>query len=248
MESTRDAAICAKRATGMPLRAIGKEHGLTGERIRQIVIEQAGPSWDELCQRRILEAQRAQERLRAHCLAYLQENPGASVASLSKAVGAQQVDVRRALGADAARLTVNARPSPSTSNERLLNGLRRAAAAAGEPLSGKRYSDLERELGLVTRSRLIQRFGSWSEACRLAGVEPCPQHRVNYIRHWTRAEMEQWVIRYLMEPGSRGSYDGFTDFLRRQAGAPSSQTVRNELGRWNEIKAKALQDLLGSDR
>ena len=122
----------------------------------------------------------------------------------------------------------------------LLELARVAALPGGSPLGGP-FFDAHRAEGVPGASRLIQRFGSWRQACEAAGVAPIEASRSNYGTRWTDDLLLGWVREYLADPDSTASYQQFQGWLkeRKSAGAPSGQTVRNRLGTWKDILERA---------
>lgn len=116
-----------------------------------------------------------------------------------------------------------------------------------EYLSHALYRKLHRA-GLVTGpnpSRLIQRYKTWNNVCRMAGVPhgEAPENRV-YTSKWDDVELLDWVARGIAEFGDDCTYKEFEAWLASQSadGAPSAMTIRNRfypLG-WNAIKKQVI--------
>ena len=131
----------------------------------------------------------------------------------------------------------------------LLDGLRQAAADRGEPLTVKAYDDFRADhAGLASGIWVIRRFGTWGEACRLAGVQTNTTRSTS--RRWNADDLVGWVADYLTSSGPAGSYNGYVAWAREVEGAPSGPTLRNTFG-WAEVRqlAKAVLDdrALGSE-
>lgn len=122
----------------------------------------------------------------------------------------------------------------------LLEGIRHAARAQGEPLTVKAY-DAHREVAteLASGALVVRRFGTWKQACDLAGVST-NSTRSN-SRRWSSEELIGWVAAYLASPGSPGSLNGYTAWARENDGAPSGPTLRNSFPRWAEVRELASQ-------
>lgn len=136
--------------------------------------------------------------------------------------------------------------APTYSDADVLAGLREAAVVHGEPLAADRYDSYSGAHHLASSARVIQRFGTWNDACRAAGLE-VNRGRASYARRWTEAEMAGHVADYLAAEGSRGSYAGYAEYAQGIAGAPSAQTVRNAFGGWASAKA-AAQEVIRAGR
>lgn len=125
--------------------------------------------------------------------------------------------------------------SPAARDD-VLDGLRRIAALpGGSPLTGAFY-DKHRTGDDLSATRVIQRFGSWADACTAAGVKAnAPSGRSGSAK-WSEDDLLAWVRRYLdAEPA--GTYAGLAAWLKEHKadGAPSAQTLRNKLGTWREM-------------
>lgn len=108
-----------------------------------------------------------------------------------------------------------------------------AALPGGSPLSVSFY-DRHRGDDALTSARIIQRRGSWREACAAAGVESNKPSRASYRHRWSEKDLLDWVRRYLAE-AEKPSYADFSGWLRDQQDAPSANTVRNTFGGWSAV-------------
>lgn len=117
--------------------------------------------------------------------------------------------------------------------EMLAAEMRRVAGLpGGSPLSVSFY-DRHRGNDALTSARIIQRLGSWREACAAAGVESNKASR-SYRHRWSEGDLLDWGRRYLAE-AERPSYADFSGWLRDQQDAPSANTVRNTFGGWSAV-------------
>lgn len=123
------------------------------------------------------------------------------------------------------------------SDDDVLQALRAAAAAQGEPLSVDRYDAHQARAGGPTSARIIQRHGTWNAACAAAALR-VNASRAGSRRRWTPNAVAAHVAAYLREEGS-GSYAGYADWAKRTEGAPSAQTVRNTFSGWAAAKDAA---------
>lgn len=117
--------------------------------------------------------------------------------------------------------------------------LRRAAAELGEPLSVARYDAAADVHGGPSGARVVQRAGSWNAACAAAGLA-VREGRARGSGGFDRGTVLAAVARYLADPTATGSYVDYQAWARRTPGAPSGQTLRNQVGPWSQAKAAAL--------
>lgn len=130
----------------------------------------------------------------------------------------------------------------AVSDEDVIAEIQRVAALPnGSPLTGPFY-DSRRSPESIGAARIIQRFGSWTKACHIAGVEVEERTRV-YRKVWGEEEVLEWARRYLRESEARPTFMDFQFWLRRlkDEGAPSAATVRNRLGTWSNIVERAQE-------
>ena len=93
--------------------------------------------------------------------------------------------------------------------------------------------------------RILQRFGSWVQACEFAGVQAGEPRRGGYTELWPVPVCMQFVKRFIREQtenGGRKTFREFSLWLRENNG-PSEATVRNKLGGWTEMKHEAERAL-----
>ena len=245
----RNERVVARRAAGATLGEIGTEFGLTRERVRQIVRRAGGPT------RRDVSA--VNERARLERLDVLGDQVGRLLAELGpvtaqivrERLGCTSEDLRAAIrDSDRRLLIAKSRSTAGRSDEEVGVGLRRVSALRakrdGEQglvrISGEYWNahrDPARELSAV---RLVQRFGSWSEACRRAGL-PVGKHdgRPGPPQRFDDQACLAVAKEFLVDPTAGVSYAAFAAWMRARPDAPSAQTVRSRLGSWNQIRRLA---------
>lgn len=124
-----------------------------------------------------------------------------------------------------------------------------AASLMAKPLSHQAYTELIKS-GRVkgpSVARIVQLFGSWTDACNLVGVESGQPLRNNYSRTWTNEQLIAFVERFLREPAYRGASHQFDEWRKTVNGTekvPSLGTVRNMVGgTWNDIRTTTLRHM-----
>jgi hypothetical protein len=227
---------------GETLQAIGREFGLTRERVRQVLAERYDiTGGDMLALRRSIRAERLAHD-GATVRAWVRTNPGRTLEEAAQATGVPVTRIRKALSRHEVHTSfAPVRPShqPRFADEDILEAIRAAALVHGDPLSHNRYDHYAAEHGTPTSCRITQRYGSWSAACAAAGVEAFTPRRV-YTRRWTPGQMVDAVVAYLASSGSTGTFAGYDAWSRSRPDLPSSGTVRNQFGSWTAVKAAAM--------
>lgn len=240
---SRDESIVDRAEKGESLSVIAREIGVSRERVRQIVAKASPMSEDALSEARTaFRAAQRQARTNvslAQVQRFANANPEATISMLAEMSGEPKALVVSALDWTEQQRRADVQAYPTTPQEDVLAEIRRVAALdGGQPLTGSFY-DTHREGGL-SRARLLQRFGTWAEACTEAEVMPGARNsgRV-YTRQWSESDMLDWVLAYLRE-SQAPTYARFEQWLRSQSEAPSAQTIRNTLGSWVEMKRSAI--------
>lgn len=126
----------------------------------------------------------------------------------------------------------------SFSDDDIRRALREAAAACGEPLSHTRYDSVAASVAGPSSARVIQRFGSWREACGAAGVASSRPVR-EYDKRWDAARVAAAVAEYLTSGEGPPTYAGYAAWAQGSTERPSGATVRNVLGTWSAAKRAA---------
>jgi DNA-binding transcriptional ArsR family regulator len=252
----RTAWVVQKRNDGASLRQIADEVGLTYQRISQLLrgVGLTGPSEAHTRLRdqgRLEEALQA-ERLRELIRDVAKSMPGLGVDEVARELGVSQSVVRRHLTRMGSKLVCDTSRSGQKaiwSNEQLLDALR-IASTKSTPLTVTAYDTLvtQKQVEGPTGQVFYTRFGSWLEACEAAGVESGERLRDSYLRGWLNADLEALVVEFLFSIERDGSFGDFGSWLQERPDSPSAATVRNRLGTWNEMKRKAIEQIVASGR
>lgn len=130
------------------------------------------------------------------------------------------------------------------SDEQCLQALREAQTFSF-PLSTKVYANLIRngEVAGPSVPLINARFGSWSRACQLAGVEAGEAVRDNYDSQFTDRDLLLYVRRFLHEQED-GNWTLAQYVKWREVScehAPSMALVRNRLGNWTKVRIEAIE-------
>lgn len=241
---SRDEQIIAGRLQGSSLRELAEHFGVSSQRVSQILRKTGGPTRSDVRDARSARASASARRLARLVGLDLEEHPGSSATDVALRLGVDVNVVRANVPQASRRLLVNEAhgTTPTWSRQESLDAVSLASTFEW-PLSSPTYDSLVRqgEVHGPSSVRLGQVFGSWRAVCIEAGVEPVTPPREDYQSRWTDGELLDWVADYLRSPGSRGTHSGY-DHWRAEtlADAPSAQTVRNRLGKWGDVKRRAL--------
>jgi predicted transcriptional regulator len=249
---------------GLTLDEIGKQYGLTRERIRQILNKASksvesdpslgGRGFSEIFASRTHSAKSEERRLQqenkesidSRVRTYLNSNPGATYLEIFQELGISVKDLRASLQPQTTKFiwteaSENMKQS-LFSDEAILEALK-LAEAFESPISAPKYRELV-ERGLVNGpgpQTVALRFGSWKRACELAEVTYNESVRTSYDKQWTESEMLESVIEFLLNKSyGKGiqSYDEWRFETMRDA--PSGAHVRKYFDTWIDTKNRAL--------
>ncbi|MBS4753207.1 hypothetical protein KG112_10375 [Nocardioides sp. zg-ZUI104] len=237
-----------QRWQGWTLDTIGKNFGLSRERIRQILAKHGGPTAEQVRDRRAEIASAAERNCEAAVAAdicgALDGRGPMTVAEMVAATGRDAEDVSRFWPRELSHLLLRAAGTYENrwSDEEVLDAIRDAALYEF-PLTTNAYAELlsQGQIKGPSMPRIWQRFGSWTAACEAAGVVAGQPMRTNYQSRWTDDDLLQIVRRYLLDPNAPNSAHRFDEWKRAAAPeGPSFQTLRNRFGSWTEVKRRAL--------
>jgi len=249
--SLREVQIIQYRKEGLTLDEIGKLMGVSRERIRQILkslgidldLEQIKAERENAVISRHFEENRkihdsirqnwAESKLKN--IKSLASEYGISEARLAKCLSRIQYVYLKANQ----EYTISKVWTDSQCIASLVN-----AATFSYPLTVLRYRQLLEE-GTIegpTIAIFIQRFGSWINACSLAGVEYGEAQR-EYDRTWSDNELLKFVRRFMHErEDGRWSIEMYENWRRLpEVDGPSVGLLRLYLGSWSEIRVLALE-------
>lgn len=244
-----------RRWRGETLDEIGAVHGVTRERVRQLLKKYGGPSVQQVRDLRAAEALAAQhdheKAVAAAVRGVLEARGPMTVSEVIEATGAEANDISRFWPHELAHLRLHATGNHEIqwSDSAILDAIREAALYEF-PLTANAYSDLvaQGQVEGPSMARIGQRFRSWTAACEAAGVVTGQTMRPHYESRWSDKDLLQIARRYLLDPDSPNSANRFDEWKRAFApDGPSFQTLRNRFGSWTEVKRRALArgDVLG---
>jgi hypothetical protein len=216
----RDAIIVHEVvAKGRTLQSVADDHGLTRERVRQIV-KAGSPDF------RNREVRKAR----------------------TKARNAQRRREQLAAG-DRYRTTAELpRSSKATkwTKEQMLAEMCRLTEQQGRDLGITEWRRIAKAHGAPSAALYIQRFGSWNRAKELAGLQPIESNRPSYVREFSDTDILRAVALFLRTANrdSVAQRFGSSHYEQWRASTgmpyPSAALARVRLGRWHEIKAAAI--------
>jgi hypothetical protein len=245
----RVVAMIELRRSGQTLDEVGKQFGITRERVRQLMRKHGGPDSASV---RAAQIERMQSEGQAHVMSVsaairdvLTDMSPRSVEEVAAQTGIDSADVAKCWPDDLGHLRLWGASAPENrwSDQEILDALR-AAAVYEYPLTANAYTALL-AVGQITGPsvpRIGQRYGSWTAACEAAGVEPGRAVRSHYQSKWSDQDIADIVRQYLLDPKAPNSAHRFDEWRRVHVpDGPSFQTVRNRFGSWTEAKRRALK-------
>lgn len=143
-------------------------------------------------------------------------------------------------------------PSGVTGRERVIESLKAAHAdLGGAHLSAAAYTRWSKDRDdVVSTSRVVQVFGTWSAAVRAAGLRAGKNRRGAYSRRFSQDDIDALARQFFIEQWQaegRTSFSAFSRWLADRPDAPSSALVRVRLAErglsWMTYRASMLGEL-----
>ncbi len=227
----RDQYIVDMRYEGHTLQEIGQSVGLTKERIRQIIQLRNGPGSEIVAKIRLA-------KYKKEIIEIVKNNPNFDRTKLANELEISATALKKFLGQEVKRLTIHQESKPKQySDSDLLNILRKSKPNKIGILTA---TEFRKNGGKPTIAVFIARFGSWANACNLAGMNP-GKGRNSYSRMHTKLQLLEFVEKYLNDSRSNGSAKGYDEWQKNHPFAPSLALLRQRLGKWNDIKKQLSQ-------
>ena len=179
-------------------------------------------------------------------LDYVRRNPGLSVDDLSLRLDLSKSSVSRYLrGAPEHRLVVSRKTSPS---QKYTDGEMAAALKEAfrklddrsKGLSRKRYRELMDGTGAPAAPTFIRRYGTWSNACKVAGVTAAKARRDNYEQTFSNEAIVTAVAEFVNTTG-QDTFHAYAAWAREH-GRPSGALLVQRLGGWAKAKILAIPE------
>jgi hypothetical protein len=247
----RDMQIVELAKTGSTLHEIALQYGVSRERVRTVLIKNNAITPIEF--RKQERAQNAESNnLKSQIVQnWVKTHMGCTIVELSLGTGLAQKECVQHLPKGTKHLILN--PGEATNSNtwttekwtdnQILDGIR-AAGVFASPLSYVSFDRIRKEHNIDAPSaiRILQRFGTWKNACEQAGVQTGQTMRSKYQRNWTEEEMIQWLATF-MRQSTTSSYAAYNEWSKNQDGVPGGQTIRNLVGSWVECYELALLTL-----
>lgn len=223
----RDEFIIKKRFEGHTLQEIGTSVGLTRERVRQIIQIRNGPNSEIISKIRLA-------KYKKEIIEFVKKNPDFNRAELAKEIEISLDQLKKFLGQEFKHLASNKEKNlkKKYTDSELIQILRNSKLDPNGMLTAAYFL---KNGGKPTIAVFISRFGSWKNACNLAGVKT-GEGRKSYNREHSKLELLAFVEQYLNDAESNGSALGYDKWQRNFPNAPSLALLRQRLGKWNDIK------------
>lgn len=228
-------------AAGATLEEIGREYGITRERVRQVLNKVADMSVLKAEARTSRRQQRERQAQRALPKARKLLSAGVALQEVASELGIPFALVREldaenpsyALRRRLRRIGVHV----VYTDQELIGLLQRAARVHGEPLTGKAYLAYAQGRTLPggrswpTLQTFYKRFGSWGDALAAAGIARNPPSPAVKNRRFSARDCLEALRELQAELGRPPSAAEYADFYRRNRGrVPSYGTIINRFG------------------
>jgi hypothetical protein len=237
------------REQGYTLDQIAQAHGVSRERVRQLLGRHAVPDANQVAHaRRSRAEQRALARLDELLALW---RAGGSAAGAASALGLQAVYCRRVIARHAtdtdraarrARLAAARTRTKTYTDSDIIRALLQVAARLDRAPGAKEYAALARELGCPSLPTVLNRMGGWTAALQAAGLTPAGTPPRARTRRWTADACWAALRQVVAELGAIPTVAGYDRHARGRDDLPSPATIRNRLGRWSTITTRLAAD------
>lgn len=259
----RDRDILTIRSHGVTLQEIATAAGLSRERVRQICkrdSDENPESARSFLQIRRMRAESEQQALGRECQRLqklwgeaLLERPGSTESELLQDIPPEVAGVPppsrvvstcivRFIGSD----TVD---DDAQRKEDAVKALR-LAATFEVPLRRKTFDCLASlgEIDSSSAQSVAILFGSWTDACAAAGIDCVKRPQRPYGRHWSRREISEVVVQFLLTHDVSATAAGYEHWRasNTKVSLPSLALVRQRVGTWSRVKHEAHLAMSGS--
>ena len=264
----RNLDIFAARLDGLTLDEIGKNFGVTRERIRQVIEKRLAKAEkyssitdfnlrekfesrlnENKAAPKILEQQqRAKIELEARQI--IESFPGISWEDLSIKLNIEKEVLPRLLDKNTKKFVFSEGKENNNKSEftddNLLEALR-LTEAFESPISRNIYDNLVSR-GLIKgpgSQTVMHRFGTWNKACQLANVEYTESFRGSYESLWEKEEILDYLIEFLKNRAYGEGIQSYDEWrIETLSNAPSGAHLRNIFDTWINAKNEALGKML----
>ena len=224
------------RKAGFSYRAIGEKHGLSHERVRQVLHKHGDPSeWA-----RTPSVSKREAKI-AEIEEWLEANGPVARDQVLEQFGLTRAQLTQLIaeGLPSHRMLVSSRQNETTFSDDDIAGAMQNAWAeiqrinpSATGLSHVLYDRVRRESD-PSAALLVSRFG-WENACATAGVPAgiSLRPKATYTTRWTDADILAKVREYVdecMADDQRPSYLGYDRWQQYDSDAPSGTLVRNRM-------------------
>lgn len=247
--AVRDLQILAMRIEGATLDKIGKEVGVTRERVRQILVK-ISPDLDNVIETLKVGIQEKYVEIQEQKFVDIFNKYGAIYKSeLAHELGIDEVAAIKMTPKRFQKYIIDKSPEPvvtlTWSREQCLDAIRKASTYYF-PIKQADYDHLISigEIDGPSIQYMYLKHGQWTDLCAEAGVECAPALRYEYVRMWSDEELLSYARRFFMEPNTTGSYGGYDEWRDLQTDhVPSGVLIRNVFGSWATVRRKALESI-----
>ncbi len=241
----QDLEILNRRASGETLESISRTYGITRERIRQRLLAMSayGVTISPVEIRNVKKIL-TEDRHASLISSFILKYPGCTKLEIQESLNLSNRELAKHLDARFRRFIAPEKRNVANlmSKEEILEAIK-LASTFEYPLSGPGFDELLQTnlVSCVSRMRIMQIFGSWSNACELAGVESLAPVRSTYDHIWTESDLWEYLVDFILSPQTSNSTTNYDSWAREKPGdRPSTGTLRNYLGSWSEIVGLAL--------
>lgn len=251
--TTRNQDIITRAHNGEPRTQIAKDHGISTERVRQIVNHDATLR-GTTPPARVRTPKTTTPAEHDHALstipALAEKHPNLPALNLAIEAGhnVTAAEVARILGnAETLRRQAHLRRELGRKYDTAtcLDAIRYVAARLppNEQVTMEAYNT-HCAPNAPAVSTILSRFGSsWTKACTTAGVLSGDAPRGFYERRFTPADMITAAADFFRQHGAAATLSSYEQWATQEAGRPAASTIRRHFGSWGRVRLAAAEEL-----
>lgn len=244
----RNIDIVSLYSQGATLQYIGDKHGITREAVRQILgrlSKNTGGNLKEAVNTLKQEKKQAQEKALVEAAhKWSDQNIGSPLSEAETQLGVPLRKLRSILKDRLIyhpTLPVEGKEKSRVrwSDNELLALIRQCKEETGK-ITSQHFQEWSLERGGPTKQTPSLRFGSWSRAVKLAGVDG--SYAVARKRAYQEEDLWASLIEYCSSPDYSSQVENYDRWQRRNKYHPSSALIRHRLGKsWSQLLSTALK-------
>lgn len=239
----RDKEIVRSVFEGDTFKSIGLQHGISGERVRQIALPFLAEAREKRAAVQAEKVQHKREQALGRVSEVARDNPDMTPSEIAREIGliTSQDVAERLPEADVLRRQAAVRPALGRrfTYEDAKQALRNASDDdLSKPVTMAHYRSVAPSTG-PSAETILALYGSWHAACEDAGVPAGGAAKDQGRSRWTDEELLTTAARFFDQKGAQGSMEAYAAWSKKQKrDTPSVALLRKRFGSWGQVRIR----------